>query len=480
MAFHDECAVFGIWGDNEAGRMTYLGLYSQQHRGQESSGIVTLKTSGFTEDRPTHMVHKGLGLVGEVFSEEDLQRLEGTAAIGHNRYSTTGENLIANAQPLTANLRSGPIAVAHNGNIVNSASLRESLIAKGAIFQGTNDTEVILHLLSQSSNPKRPHEGTTDLIASLKETSRELEGAYSLVVLSHNCLVAMRDPYGFRPLVLGRRRNVDGAKSNPATVIASETCAFDLIGAEYVREIEPGEIFWVDESGEHSDRLPKSVAKTAHCVFEHVYFARPDSLMFGRSVYESRKAMGRELAKESPADADLVIPVPDSGVPAALGFSSESGLPFELGIIRNHYIGRTFIQPSQSIRSFGVKIKLNAQAHILAGKRVVVVDDSLVRGTTSKKIIQLIRHAGAREVHFRLASPPSIGSCFYGVDTPKRAQLIAATKSIEEIRQYIGADSLAYLSHDGLMRAVRADNQGFCAACFTGKYPTDLFGLDQQ
>ena len=457
--FHDECAVFGIWGDAEAARMTYLGLYAQQHRGQESSGIVTLRSTN------SHLVHKGLGLVGEVFSEDVLRSLEGAAAIGHNRYSTTGENLIANAQPLTATLQSGPIAIAHNGNIVNAAALRESLIAKGAIFQGTNDTEVVLHLLSRNAS--------ADLIASLKETSHILEGAYSFVILSHNRLVAMRDPYGFRPLVLGRRGH--------ATVLASETCAFDLIGAEYVREIEPGEIFWVDEAGEHSERLPKKVEKTAHCVFEHVYFARPDSLVFGRSVYEARKAMGRELAKESPTDADIVIPVPDSGVPAALGYSTESGIPFELGIIRNHYIGRTFIQPSQSIRSFGVKIKLNPQAHILSGKRVIVMDDSLVRGTTSQKVIHLIRQAGAREIHFRLACPPTIGSCFYGVDTPKRSHLIAATKTIEEIRTYIGADSLAYLSHEGLMRAVGANHAGgFCAACFTGRYPTDLFGLDRE
>ncbi len=441
--------------------MTYLGLYAQQHRGQESSGIVTLRS----RTPASHLVHKGLGLVGDVFSEEILRGLDGAAAIGHNRYSTTGENLIANAQPLTANLQSGPIAIAHNGNIVNAKSLRESLIAKGAIFHGSNDTEVVLHLLSRNSK--------NDLVACLKDISLELEGAYSFVILSHNKLVAMRDPYGFRPLVLGRR--------GPSLVLASETCAFDLIGAEFVREIAPGEIFWVDDQGEYSEKLPKKVEKTAHCVFEHVYFARPDSTVFGRSVYEARKAMGRELARENPTAADIVVPVPDSGVPAALGYSAESGLPFELGIIRNHYIGRTFIQPSQSIRSFGVKIKLNPQAQILAGKRVVVIDDSLVRGTTSQKIIHLIRQAGAREVHFRLASPPTIGSCFYGVDTPKRSQLIAATKSIDEIRSYIGADTLGYLSHDGLMRAVGADHGGgFCAACFTGRYPTDLYGLDRE
>jgi amidophosphoribosyltransferase len=298
------------------------------------------------------------------------------------------------------------------------------------------------------------------------------------VFLTGNELVAMRDPYGFRPLVLGRRMK-DGSASG-AVVIASETCAFDLIGAKYEREILPGEIFWVDEKGEHSVMIPKKAKRTANCVFEHVYFARPDSLVFGKSVYEARKAMGRELAKESPVQADLVIPVPDSGVPAALGYSVESKIPFELGIIRNHYIGRTFIQPSQSIRSFGVKIKLNPQTHILKGKKVVVIDDSLVRGTTSQKIIRLIRQAGATEVHFRLASPPTTGSCYYGVDTPKRDQLIASHKTVEEIREFIGADSLAYLSADGLMRAVQSSSKSYCAACFTGEYPTELYGLDKS
>lgn len=460
--FRDECAVFGIWGDNEAGRMAYLGLFAQQHRGQESSGIVTLNEA-------QHLHHKGLGLVGDVFNESNLERLVGSAAIGHNRYSTTGENLISNAQPLTAMLFSGPVAIAHNGNIVNAKAIREELISQGSIFQGTNDTEVVLHLLSR--NPSR------DFIQCLKDSANRIEGAYSCTILTHDKLVAMRDPYGFRPLVLGRRKLEDGSE---AVVIASETCALDLIGAKFVREIEPGEIFWVCKEGEFSIKLDKKAEKSAHCVFEHVYFSRPDSFVFGKSVYEARKSMGRELAGESPVAADLVIPVPDSGVPAALGYSAASGLPFELGIIRNHYIGRTFIQPSQSIRSFGVKIKLNPQTQILEGKRVIVVDDSLVRGTTSQKIIRLIRAAGAKEVHFRLASPPTTGSCYYGVDTPKRDQLIASHKSIAEICEFIGADSLAFLSAEGLMRAVGGSSRGFCAACFTGKYPTALYGLDRE
>ncbi len=460
MVFREECAVFGVWDDDEAAQMTYLGLYAQQHRGQESTGIVSLY-----EGKQIH--HKGLGLVGDVYSEADLARLKGRAAIGHNRYSTTGENLLTNAQPLTVDLATGPVAIAHNGNIVNAHRLRESLIAQGAIFQGTNDTEIILHLLAR--HPKN------DMVEALKDILPQLEGAFSLVILTHDKLVAARDPYGFRPLVLGARPLEGGGLSK---AVASETCAFDLIGARYEREVQPGEVWCIDAGGEHSVRFSADRSKKAQCVFEHVYFARPDSVVFGHSVYESRKSMGRELAKEHAVEADLVIPVPDSGVPAAIGYSAESGLPFELGIIRNHYIGRTFIQPSPSIRSFGVKIKLNPQAHILSGKRVVVVDDSLVRGTTSQKIIRLIRHAGAKEVHFRIASPPTVGSCYYGVDTPKKAQLIASHKSIEEIRQFIGADTLGYLSVQGMLRAVEAGPDRYCAACFTGDYPTDLFGLD--
>lgn len=444
----------GVWNDPEASRMVYLGLYAQQHRGQESSGIVTLH-----EDR--HVVHRGMGLVGEVFSEKTLDRLKGTAGIGHNRYSTTGSSTLVNVQPLTAMLYSGPVAIAHNGNLVNAEDLRRELKSQGAILHGTNDTEVVLHLLAR--NP------SSDIVQCLREAASMIKGAYSFTILTHDRLMAMRDPLGFRPLVMGRRALENGQYGY---VVASESCAFDLIGAEYVREIAPGEIWWVDKDGEHSVHLTASTERdSARCVFEHVYFARPDSKVFGQSVYEARKRMGEVLAKENPVEADMVIPVPDSGVPAAIGYSRQSGLPFELGIIRNHYIGRTFIQPSQSIRSFGVKIKLNPQSEILKGKRVVVIDDSLVRGTTSQKIIRLIRHAGAKEVHFRISSPPTTGPCYYGVDTPKRSQLIAAQKSVDEIREFIGADSLAYLSIEGLLRAVQGSNKNYCTACFDGNYP---------
>jgi amidophosphoribosyltransferase len=443
--------------------MTYLGLYAQQHRGQESSGIVSLTKEG------QHISYKGMGLVGEIFQEAELQRLEGMASIGHNRYSTTGESFQTNIQPLTASLFNGPVGIAHNGNIVNSHILKQELKQQGAIFQGTSDTECLLHLLARIDS--------NDFIECLRLSCNKLEGAYSLVLLSHDKMVAIRDPFGFRPLVLGRRPIEGGGFSY---VVASETCAFDLIGAKLVREIEPGEMFWVDKQGEHSLHFAPPRPRLAKCVFEHVYFARPDSNVFGASVYESRKRMGEILAEENPVDADMVIPVPDSGVPAAIGYSKKSGIPFELGIIRNHYIGRTFIQPSQSIRSFGVKIKLNPQSDILKGQRVVVIDDSLVRGTTSQKIIRLVRQAGAKEVHFRIASPPTTGPCFYGVDTPKKSQLIASNQSLEEIRQFIDADSLSYLSIDGMMKAVRGRSQDYCAACFDGKYPTELYGLDQE
>lgn len=455
-SWREECAVFGTWGDPEAGRMTYLGLYAQQHRGQESAGIVSL-----CEDK--HIIHKGMGLVGDVFGEQVLERLQGEASIGHTRYSTTGESFHQNIQPLTAQLFNGPIALAHNGNIVNAQALKDELKSQGAIFQGTSDTECLLHLLARHPS--------SDIVTCLKDCTPRLEGAYSMVILTHDRLLAVRDPLGFRPLVLGHRPLETGGF---AYVLASETCAFDLIGAKLIREIEPGEIFWVDSQGEHSERLEEPRSHIAQCIFEHVYFARPDSRVFGQSVYESRKQMGRKLAQESPAETDIVIPVPDSGVPAAIGYSNESGLPFELGIIRNHYIGRTFIQPSQSIRSFGVKIKLNPQIDVIKGKRVVVIDDSLVRGTTSQKIIRLIRGAGAKEVHFRIASPPTLSPCYYGVDTPQKSQLIAANQSIEEIRQFIDADSLAYLSIEGMKQAVSLSHKGVCAACFDTKYPTPI------
>ncbi len=455
-SFREECAVFGAWGDAEAARMTYLGLYAQQHRGQESAGIVSLSGS-------TLLTHKGMGLVGDVFKESDLIRLEGQAAIGHVRYSTSGESDNLNVQPLHAQLFNGPVALAHNGNLVNSDALKERLKSEGAIFQGTTDTESILHLVAK--NP------SSDIMKCLGDSLPLLEGAFSLVVLTHDRLICARDPQGFRPLVIGKRPMGDGSFS---WVVASETCAFDLIGAQFYREVSPGEMVYFDDEGEHSMRFAPESKKLSKCVFEHVYFARPDSKVFGLSVYESRKKMGEILARESGVDADLVIPVPDSGVPAAIGFSRASGIPFELGIIRNHYIGRTFIQPSQSIRSFGVKIKLNPQSEILKGKRVVVIDDSLVRGTTSQKIIRLVRQAGASEVHFRIASPPTTGPCYYGVDTPKKSQLIAARQRLEEIKDYIDADSLSYLSIEGMMEAVKGDKSQFCAACFDGDYPTPL------
>ncbi len=436
--------------------MTYLGLYAQQHRGQESSGIVSLNEA-------QHIVHRGMGLVGDVFKEADLMRLSGKAAIGHNRYSTTGASLQFNIQPLNAHLLNGPVALAHNGNFVNANELREELKESGAIFQGTNDTECLLHMLARHKS--------RDIVTCLKESLPKIVGAYSMVLMTNDRLVAARDPYGFRPLVLGKRPIGDGSFS---WVVASETCAFDLIGAKLVREIEPGEIVWFDHEGEHKDRIPVKVPRLAKCVFEHVYFARPDSQVFGLSVYDSRKRMGEALARENKVDADIVIPVPDSGTPAAIGYARESGIPFELGIIRNHYIGRTFIQPSQSIRSFGVKIKLNAQSELLKGKRVIVIDDSIVRGTTSQKIIRLVRAAGAKEVHFRIASPPTTGPCYYGVDTPGKSQLIAAQNSLDQIAEFIDADSLAYLSVEGMMEAVRGSKTEFCAACFDGNYPTKI------
>lgn len=453
----EECAVIGVWNHEEAARIAYLGLYAMQHRGQEASGIVSL-------DDKNHIVHKGLGLVADIFKEAELERLKGNSAIGHNRYSTTGQNTLINAQPLNAQMLSGPLAVAHNGNIVNTDQLKNDLKKQGAIFSSTNDTEVILHLLSRIN--------TSDLTKALQVALPQLAGAFSFAFLSHDRLVAARDPYGFRPLVLGRKKNANGKDS---VIIASETCAFDLVEAKFEREIRPGEIFWVDETGEHSVQFQESTRK-AQCVFEHVYFARPDSIVFNQSVYSNRKAFGLWLAKENPVNADVVVPVPDSGIPAAIGYSIESKIPFELGIIRNHYVGRTFIQPQQSVRNFGVKIKLNAQSAILSGKRVIVVDDSLVRGTTSQKIIRLIRAAGAKEVHMRIASPPTTGPCYYGVDTPQKSQLIAANQSIEQIKNFIEADSLGYLSIGGMFDAIKVQNpkKEYCAACFDGDYPTPL------
>ncbi|MGZ3725536.1 MAG: amidophosphoribosyltransferase [Pseudobdellovibrio sp.] len=469
-SFREECGVFGIWNHPEAARLTYLGLYAMQHRGQESAGIVVLDQS--RPEKPQHRVHKALGLVADVFSEAQLQKLTGTSAIGHVRYSTTGDNLVANAQPLTSELLSGPVALAHNGNIVNAGILRSALQRDGAIFQATNDTEILLHLLAR--NP------SNHLVSALSESLTNLIGAYSFVLLAHDRLVALRDPLGFRPLVLGQIKLND---SQFSYVVASETCALDLIGAQFVREILPGEIVEISAEGIKSSFFTtekSTTKKSAQCVFEHVYFARPDSVVFGKSVYNSRKRFGEQLAEELKTEADVVIPVPDSGVPAAIGYSQKSGIPFEFGIIRNHYIGRTFIQPAQSIRDVGVKIKLNPQPEILKNKRVIVIDDSLVRGTTSQKIIALIRQAGAKEVHLRIASPPTTGPCYYGVDTPQKSELIASQNSLEDIRKYIGADSLAYLSEDGMWKALSSSPESFCAACFNGDYPTNLKGVEAK
>lgn len=468
-SFKEECGVFGIWNHPEAAKLSYLGLYAQQHRGQESCGIVSLEKN---TQYANHHIHKGIGLVGEVFNDKNLSLLLGSAAIGHVRYSTTGQNLMANAQPLTSNLLNGPVAVAHNGNIVNQSILREALQREGSIFQGTNDTEILLHLMAK--NP------SNDLLTAFSESAEQIIGAYSFVILSNDRLLAARDPLGFRPLVLGQIVTALGL----GYVVASESCAFDLIGAEYIREIEPGEILEISASGLKSKKIKiiadQYLQKQAPCVFEHVYFSRPDSNVFGLSVYESRKKFGQQLAVESPVEADIVIPVPDSGIAAALGYSQKSGIPFEFGIIRNHYVGRTFIQPAQAIRDFGVRVKLNAQTSVLKGKKVIVIDDSLVRGTTSQKIIGLLKQAGATEVHMRIASPPTIGPCYYGVDTPEKSQLIASHQSLEEIQKFIGADSLHYLSLDGMFNALSRPQNSFCSACFSGQYPTSLKGVQKN
>ncbi len=446
--FHDQCGLFGIVGHPEAAHLAYMGLYALQHRGQESAGIVA-------SDGTTLRMEKGMGLVNDVFTESRLQKLPGDRALGHVRYSTAGETVATNAQPYLIECHRGPIAVGHNGNLVNAAILRQELEAAGSIFQSTSDTEVILHLYARSHR-----ERLEDAIAA---SLSKVMGAFSLLFLTPDALVAARDPWGFRPLVLGR---LDGA-----TVVASETCALDLIDAEYVREIEPGEIVVVDGSGVRSFK-PFPPEPTAHCVFEQVYFARPDSLVFGRTVLQSRLLLGRQLAREAPAEADVVVPVPDSGMGAALGYAQESGLPFEWGLIRNHYVGRTFIQPRQSIRSVGVKIKLNPVREILKGRRVVLIDDSIVRGTTSRKLVRMVREAGAREVHVRISCPPTTGPCYYGIDTPLSSELIAANHTVEEIGRYIEADSLAYLTHEGLLKSVDdPEEKRHCTACFSRRYP---------
>jgi amidophosphoribosyltransferase len=450
--FHEECAVMGVHGHPEAANMVYLGLYALQHRGQESCGIVTSDGKGLIS-------HRQMGLVADAFKEDVIKRLEGASAIGHNRYSTTGQSHIKNAQPFVVEYSQGPIAISHNGNLVNGTLLREELEQAGSIFQSTTDTEVIIHLIATSKEPT--------LMLRIIEALSRARGAYSLLFLTLDKMIAARDPYGFRPLVLGK---FPEGKNRGAYVVASETCALDLIEADFVRDIEPGEIISIGAEGLESIK-PFPPTPHAKCIFEYIYFSRPDSNLFGHNVYQVRKALGRQLARENGVDADLVTPVPDSGVPAAIGYAEESKIPLEFGLIRNHYVGRTFIEPQQTIRNFGVKIKLNAQRAVLQGKRVIVVDDSIVRGTTSRKIIRMLRDAGATEVHLRISSPATISPCYYGIDTPTRSELIASSNSVEDIRRFVEADTLAYLSNDGMYAFFNGQKQGFCDACFTAKYP---------
>jgi amidophosphoribosyltransferase len=452
---HEECGVFGIWGADKAASFVALGLHALQHRGQEAAGITSFDGAHFHS-------HRAMGHVAGNFDRDDvIDRLPGQTAIGHNRYSTTGASALRNVQPLFAELNDCGFAVAHTGNISNAMKLRRTLSRRGSIFQSTSDTEVIIHLVATSDK------GTP--LDRLVDALKQVEGAYSLIVLTEEGLIACRDPLGIRPLVMG--------KLGEATIFASETVALDVIGATYIRDVEPGELIVVSGSGLRSFR-PFEQVSPRPCIFEHVYFSRPDSIFDGTSVYEVRKNIGAELAREAPVEADIVVPVPDSGVPAALGFSQESGIPFELGIIRSHYVGRTFIQPTQEVRHLGVKLKHNANSALIEGKRIVLIDDSIVRGTTSLKIVQMMRDAGAREVHMRIASPPTRHSCFYGVDTPERAKLLAAQMNVEQMRDYINADSLAFISIEGLYRALGQTRDAAqpqrCDACFTGEYPTTL------
>lgn len=452
----EECGVFGIWGGIDAAAHTALGLHALQHRGQEAAGIVSFDGKQF-------YTHRALGLISDNFNSVSvIKRLKGHIAIGHTRYATTGETLLRNVQPLFAELSFGGLAVAHNGNLTNAMTLRRELIKEGSLFQATSDTEVIIHLIARSRALKMEEK--------LIEALHQIEGAYSLVCLTDKAMIGIRDPLGVRPLVLG--------KLGSAYIFASETCALDIIGASFVRDVEPGEILIVSDAGLRSVK-PFVKKPSRFCVFEYIYFARPDSFIDGRNVYEARKRIGEQLAQESPVDADLVVAVPDSGMPASIGYSAASGIPFEMGIIRNHYVGRTFIEPTDHVRHLGVKLKHNANQAILEGKRVVLVDDSIVRGTTSKKIVSMVREAGAKEVHMRIASPPTTHSCYYGVDTPERAQLLAAQHDVKAMGKLIGADTLAFISIDGLYKAMVSANRDkdvpqFCDACFTGDYPIAL------
>ena len=453
---HEECGVFGVFGHKDSAALTALGLHALQHRGQEAAGIVTY-------DGKQYHGHRAPGHVGDIFSSEEvIKRLPGDLAVGHNRYSTTGETAQRNIQPLFAEFESGGFALAHNGNLTNAQILHRDLVKRGCLFQSTTDTEVIIHLIAISDQGS--------VVDRLIDTLKRVVGAYSLVAMTHDKMIGVRDPMGVRPLVLG---SLDGAH-----VLASESCALDIIGADFVRDVEPGEMVVIDKSGLTSLK-PFGWTPPRLCVFEYIYFARPDSIVDGSGVYEARKRIGAELARESHIDADVVIPVPDSGVPSAMGYANETGLPYELGIIRNHYVGRTFIEPADNIRHLGVKLKHNASRAVIEGKRVVLVDDSIVRGTTSVKIVEMMRNAGAKEVHMRISSPPTTHSCFYGVDTPERDQLLAAQHSVEEMREFMGADSLAFVSIEGLYRAMGQTGRDeqtpqYCDACFTGEYPVSL------
>jgi amidophosphoribosyltransferase len=458
--FHDECGVFAVFGHPEAAKMAYLGLHALQHRGQESAGVCT------SDGHEIHC-HKSMGHVAEIFTSDVLAKLPGKLAIGHTRYSTAGDTVLLNAQPFSVACNKGRVAVAHNGNITNAIELRADLESQGSIFQANSDTEVILHLVAHSSE--------RTLAGALRDALLQIEGAFSLVFLAEDRIIVARDPHGFRPLAMGQME----LNGRACYVFASETCAFDLIGAAYLRDVEPGEMIIVGPEGVTRERYSPA-RPLAHCAFEHVYFSRPDSIVFGRAVQESREMLGRLLAREHPADADLVVPVPDSGVTAALGYSAESNIPFRHALIRNHYVGRTFIEPSQAIRDFGVKLKLNPVRHLLEGKRVVLVDDSIVRGTTSRKIVRMVRQAGAREVHLRISCPPTISPCFYGVDTPTKRELIASNNTVDDIRKFVEADTLGYLSLPALREAVGdSEKHEYCYACYSGNYPTELVNIEQ-
>ena len=458
---HEECGVVGIWNHPDAAAVTALGLHALQHRGQESTGMVTHDGSRFHS-------HRGMGLVGDNYGDARvIGALQGNRAIGHNRYATTGDTVLRNVQPLYADFEFGGLAVGHNGNLTNATALRRALVRRGCLFQSTTDSEVFIHLIAISLY--------STVVDRLIDALKQVVGAYALIALTENALIGVRDPLGVRPLILGR---VNHADQSVSWVLTSETCALDIIGAEFVRDIEPGEIIIIDDAGVRSIK-PFTKQTARFCVFEYIYFARPDSIVEGMPVYDARKRIGVELARESHIEADVIVPVPDSGVPSAMGYAAESGIPFELGIIRNHYVGRTFIEPTDTIRHLGVKLKHSANRSVLAGKRVILVDDSIVRGTTSRKIVEMVRAAGAAEVHMRISSPPTTHSCFYGIDTPERGKLLAARHSIDEMAALIGADSLAFISKDGLYRALGhagRDNARpqYCDACFTGEYPIPL------